>query len=374
MPAATIDRKSSSTDRVFNFSAGPGCLPEPVLHQIQNDIWNIFDSGVGVLEHSHRGPAIDRVFAEAEADLRALANIPDSYKVIWCTGGASQQFFQIPMNFLAKGQTADYINTGVWATKAIKEAKAFGAAHVAASSEDKNFNYIPDPSSFKFSPSPRYLHFTTNNTIFGTEFRAEPVAPKGVPLIADASSDIFSKPIDVSKYAFIYAGAQKNLGPAGVTLIIAREDFLNTATDSGIPSLLQYRALAKEDSRLNTPPVFSIYAVGQVLKWIRSEGGLSAMAERNAAKAAVIYDYLDASKLFKPFAEKNSRSLMNITFNLPSEDLEKKFCAEAAKAGLDGLKGHRSTGGMRASVYNAFPIEGARALVRFMEKFEKNAR
>ncbi len=371
MPATTIERKSTS-NRVFNFSAGPGCLPEPVLHQIQNDIWNIFDSGVGVLEHSHRGPAIDRVFAEAENDLRALANIPDSYKVIWCTGGASQQFFQIPMNFLAKGQTADYINTGVWATKAIKEAKAFGAAHVAASSEDKNFNYIPDPSTFKFSPAPRYLHFTTNNTIFGTEFRTEPKAPANVPLIADASSDIFSKPIDVTKYAFIYAGAQKNLGPAGVTLIIAREDFLNTATDSGIPSLLQYRALAKEDSRLNTPPVFSIYAVGQVLKWIRSEGGLAAMAERNAAKAALIYDYLDASKLFKPFAEKNSRSLMNITFNLPSEDLEKKFCTEAAKAGLDGLKGHRSTGGMRASVYNAFPIDGARALVQFMEKFEKS--
>ncbi len=372
MPAATIDRKSSSTDRVFNFSAGPGCLPEPVLHQIQNDIWNIFDSGVGVLEHSHRGPAIDRVFAEAEADLRALANIPDSYKVIWCTGGASQQFFQIPMNFLAKGQTADYINTGVWATKAIKEAKVFGAAHVAASSEDKNFNYIPDPSSFKFSAAPRYLHFTTNNTIFGTEFRAEPKAPANVPLIADASSDIFSKPIDVTKYAFIYAGAQKNLGPAGVTLVIAREDFLNSATESGIPSLLQYRALAKEDSRLNTPPVFSIYAVGQVLKWIRAEGGLSAMAERNAAKASLIYDYLDASKLFKPFAAKDSRSLMNITFNLPSEDLEKRFCTEATTAGLDGLKGHRSVGGMRASVYNAFPIEGARALVQFMEKFEKN--
>lgn len=371
MPA-TAEHKSTST-RVFNFSAGPGCLPESVLRNIQKDVWNIFDSGVGVLEHSHRGPAIDRVFAEAEADLRALANIPDTYKVLWCTGGASQQFFQIPMNFLRKDQTADYINTGVWAAKAIKEAKAFGAAHVAASSEDKNFNYIPAPSTFKFSANPRYLHFTTNNTIFGTEFSAEPKPPANTPLIADASSDIFSKPIDVTKYAFIYAGAQKNLGPAGVTLVIAREDFLESGAEN-IPALLQYRALAKEDSRLNTPPVFSIYAVGQVLKWITAEGGLAAMAERNAAKAAVIYDYLDSSKLFKPFAAKDSRSLMNITFNLPSEDLDKKFCKEAAAAGLDGLKGHRSTGGMRASVYNAFPIDGARALVQFMDKFEKSNR
>lgn len=358
------------SERIFNFSAGPGVLPEAVLKQAQKDIWNIFGSGIGIMEHSHRGKSVDRVWAEAIADCRALANIPDNYSILFLTGGASQQFYQIPMNFLKKDQTADYINTGVWSTKAIKDAKPFGNVHVAATSEDRNFAYIPKPEAIKFSASPRYVHFTTNNTIYGTEFKSEPVVPAGVPLIADASSDMFSRPIDISKYAMIYAGAQKNLGPAGVTLVIIRNDLMETGAEN-IPALLQYRAQAKEDSRLNTPPVFSVYMVGQIFKWILAEGGLKAMAERNAAKVKPLYDYLDSSKFFRANVDKDSRSLMNVCFRAPTEDLEAKFVKEAASAGLDGLKGHRSAGGMRASTYNAFPAEGVKALVQFMEKFEK---
>lgn len=357
------------SERVFNFSAGPAVLPEPVLRQAQQDIWNIAGSGVGVLEHSHRGKVIDKVFAEAEADCRALANIPDNYKVMFLTGGASTQFYMIPMNFLG-GKTADYVNTGVWSTKAIKEAKRFGEAHVAGSSEDRNFCYVPKASSLRWSSSPRYVHFTSNNTIFGTQWKTDPTPPAGAPLICDTSSDMFSRPIDVTKYALIYAGAQKNLGPAGVTLVIVREDFMEQGADD-LPGMLQYRTHAKEDSRHNTPPVFAIYVVGQVFKWIKAEGGLKAMAEHNAAKAKPLYDFLDASTFFKPTADADSRSLMNVCFRAPSEELEAKFNKEAAAAGFDGLKGHRLVGGMRASVYNAFPPEGVRALVAFMEKFEK---
>jgi phosphoserine aminotransferase len=358
------------SERIFNFSAGPGVLPEPVIKQAQKDMWNLFDTGIGVMEHSHRGKAIDRVWKETMDDCRALAGIPDSYSILFLTGGATQQFFQVPANFLKKDQTADYINTGVWSTKAIKEAKNFGTVHVAASSEDRNFCYIPRPEAVKFSASPRYVHFTTNNTIYGTEWKAEPKSPAGVPVICDTSSDMFSRPIDVTKYALIYAGAQKNLGPAGVTLVIIRNDLMEQGSET-IPQPMQYRAQAKEDSRLNTPPVFAVYMVGQVLKWIIGEGGLKAMAERNMAKAKPLYDYLDSSKFFKGTADKDSRSLMNVCFRAPSEDLETKFIKEAAAAKLDGLKGHRSVGGMRASIYNAFPAEGVTALVRFMEKFEK---
>ncbi len=358
------------SERIFNFSAGPGVLPEPVIKQAQKDMWNIFDTGIGVMEHSHRGKAIDRVWQETMDDCRALAGIPDDYAILFLTGGASQQFFQVPANFLKKDQTADYINTGVWATKAQKEAKNFGAVHVAGSSEDRNFCYIPKPEAIKFSASPRYVHFTTNNTIYGTEWKSEPNTPKGVPVICDTSSDMFSRPIDVTKYALIYAGAQKNLGPAGVTLVIARNDLIEQGAET-IPQAMQYRAQAKEDSRLNTPPVFAVYMVGQVLKWIRAEGGLKAMAEHNQAKAKPLYDFLDASTFFRGTADKDSRSLMNVCFRAPSEDLETKFIKEAAAAKLDGLKGHRSVGGMRASIYNAFPPEGVTALVRFMEKFEK---
>ncbi len=370
-PVAPAPSKGSSmSERIFNFSAGPGVLPESVIRQAQKDMWNIFDTGIGVMEHSHRGKAVDRVWQEALDDCRALTNIPDNYSILFLTGGASQQFYQIPMNFLKKDQTADYINTGVWATKAIKDAKAFGGVHIAASSEDRNFAYIPKPEATKFSASPRYVHFTTNNTIYGTEFKTEPAVPAGVPLICDTSSDMFSRPIDVTKYAMIYAGAQKNLGPAGVTLVIIRNDLMESGAQD-IPKLLQYGAVAKEDSRLNTPPVFAVYMVGQVFKWIKAEGGLKAMAERNAAKVKPLYDYLDASKFFRANVDKDSRSLMNVCFRAPTEELEAKFIKEAAAQGLDGLKGHRSAGGMRASTYNAFPAEGVKALVQFMEKFEK---
>lgn len=361
---------AASAERIFNFSAGPGVLPEAVLRQAQKDLWNIAGSGIGILEHSHRGKVVDKVWEDTINDIREVGSVPANYKVLFLTGGASQQFFQIPMNFLKKGETADYINTGVWSAKAIKEAKAFGDVNVAATSEDRQFRYIPKADQIKWTTGARYAHFTTNNTIYGTEFASEPAHPAGAPLVCDTSSDMFSRPIDVSKYAFIYAGAQKNMGAAGVTVVIARDDFLETGTKD-IPGLLQYRTHAAEDSRHNTPPVFAVYLVGQVMKWIKAEGGLRAMGEKNAAKAKPIYDYLDASKLFKAYADKDSRSLMNITFRLPTEEMEAKFIKEATAAGLDGLKGHRSAGGMRASVYNAFPIEGCRALVQFMERFEK---
>lgn len=359
------------SERVFNFSAGPGVLPESVLKQAQQDLWNIAGSGVGILEHSHRGKVVDKVWADTIAACRELAGIPDNYKVLFLTGGASAQFYQAPMNFLKKDQTADYINTGVWATKALKEAKNYGSVHVAASSEDRNFCYIPKPEAIRWSASPRYVHFTSNNTIYGTEWKSEPATPAGVPVVCDTSSDMYSRPIDLSKYAMIYAGAQKNLGPAGVTLVVIREDFMNSGAESGVPQLLQYRAQHKEDSRLNTPPVFAVYLMGQVFKWIKAQGGLGAMAEMNAAKAATLYNYLDASKFFDGTADKDSRSLMNVCFRAPSEALEEKFIKEAAAAGFDGLKGHRSVGGMRASIYNAFPAVGVKRLVEFMEKFEK---
>ena len=358
------------SERVFNFSAGPGCLPESVIKQAQRDLWDIDGSGIGILEHSHRGKVVDRVFDEAQADCRAIAGIPDNYKIMFLTGGASQQFFMVPMSFLKKDQTADYINTGVWSTKAIKDAKRYGDVHVAASSEDRNFCYIPKADSVRWSGSPRYAHFTSNNTIFGTQWRAEPRAPEGVPLICDASSDIFSKPIDVTKYALLYAGAQKNLGPAGVTVVIAREDFLAEGAEN-VPELLQYRTYADNDSRANTPPVFAIYMVGRIFKWILERGGLDAMRAHNEAKAKPLYDYLDGSSFFRATADADSRSLMNVCFRAPSEELEKLFIGEATKAGFDGLKGHRSVGGMRASIYNAFPPEGVVRLVEFMKAFEK---
>ncbi|HYE01843.1 MAG TPA: 3-phosphoserine/phosphohydroxythreonine transaminase [Phycisphaerales bacterium] len=360
----------SQGGRIFNFSAGPGVLPEEVLRQAQQDLWDIDGSGIGVLEHSHRGKVIDRVWDEAEKDTRELAGIPGNYKVLWLTGGASSQFFQVPMNLLPRGGTADYLVTGHWAKKAQEEAAKFGTAHVACSSEDRNFSYIPGPQQTRYSASPAYVHFTSNNTIFGTEWTGEPQGlPAGAPLVCDMSSDMFARPVDVSRYGLIYAGAQKNLGPAGVTLVIIREDLLERAPKE-LPTMLQYRVHAKEGSRYNTPPVFAVYMVGLVLKWIRANGGLAGMARRNQEKARHIYDVLDSSSFFRGTAERPSRSLMNICFRTPGEDLDEKFVKEAKAAGFDGLKGHRSVGGMRASVYNAFPPEGARALAQFMRDFE----
>ena len=357
------------SERIFNFSAGPAILPEPVLKEAQGDLWNIDGSGIGILEHSHRGKVFDKVIAEAEADCRALAGIPDSHRVLFLQGGASTQFFMVPANLLPDGRTADYINTGSWSKKAIAEAKRYGGVHVASSSDGSNFSYIPGASETSCSDDPVYVHFTSNNTIFGTQFREEPSVPDGAFLVCDTSSDMYSRPIDVSGYGLIYAGAQKNLGPSGVTLVIVREDLLEKPARD-LPTMLRYSTHAENDSRYNTPPAFGIYLMGRVFKWLLANGGLGAMAEHNEAKAKVIYDVLDSSSFYTGTAREDSRSLMNVTFRAPSEDLEKAFIAEAGKHGMDGLKGHRSVGGMRASIYNAFPREGCETLAQFMRDFE----
>jgi phosphoserine aminotransferase len=358
------------SDRIYNFSAGPAILPEPVLKQAQQDLWNVAGSGIGILEHSHRGKVFEKILAEAEQDCRALAGIPDGFRVLFLQGGASLQFAMVPMNLLPKGGTADYLVTGVWSQKAVKEAKLFGRVHEAASSGDRNFSYIPAPAAIRYSESPAYVHVTTNNTIYGTQWPAEPPVPAGVPLVADASSDIFSRPIDVTKYGLIYAGAQKNLGPSGVVLVIVRNDLVE-AGPKDLPTMLQYRTHAGERSLYNTPATFGIYVMGRVFRWIREFGGLPAMAEHNAEKAKILYDFLEQSDFFRASAEPDSRSVMNVCFRSPTEDLDAKFVSEATKRGLDGLKGHRSAGGMRASIYNAFPKSGVSALVNFMREFEK---
>jgi phosphoserine aminotransferase len=358
------------SDRIYNFSAGPATLPEPVLKQAQQDIWNIAGSGIGVLEHSHRGKVFDKVADEAEQACRELGGIADNYRVLFLQGGASLQFAMVPMNLLPKGGTADYLVTGIWSQKAVKEAKIVGKVHEAASSADQNFSYIPSQSAIRYSERPAYVHITTNNTIYGTQWQAEPQVPAGAPLIADTSSDMFSRPIDVAKYGLIYAGAQKNLGPAGVVLVIIRDDLVE-AGPKDLPTMLQYRTHAAEKSMYNTPSTFGIYLMGQVLKWIQELGGLRAMAEQNADKAKILYDYLDQSDFFRGSARPDSRSLMNVCFRAPTEDLEARFVSEAAKRGLDGLKGHRSAGGMRASIYNAFPRTGVQALVNYMKDFER---
>lgn len=354
------------SDRIWNFSAGPAVLPEPVLDAARRDIWNVAGSGIGVMEHSHRGKVFDRIIQEAEANCRALAGIPDDYEVLFLQGGASTQFALIPLNFLPAGATADYVVTGVWSEKAVKEARRIGTVHEAASSKDRNHCYIPATQAW--SAAPAYAHFTSNNTIYGTQWRHEPSAP--APLVCDASSDIFSRPFDVSRYGMIYAGAQKNLGPSGVVLVIIRKDLVERGSDA-LPTMFQYRTHAKEQSLYNTPPTFGIYVMGEVFKWIQQGGGLAAMDERNRAKAALLYDYLDASEFFRGTADADSRSLMNVCFRAPSEELETEFIAEATRRGLDGLKGHRSVGGMRASIYNAMPTRGVEALVAFMKEFER---
>ena len=358
------------TDRIHNFGAGPGVLPEPVLRQAQQDIWNIAGSGIGIMEHSHRGKLFERIIAEADEETRRLADIPDRYKILFIQGGASQQFAMVPMNLLLPGRTADFLVTGVWAQKALKEAQKYGKTHVAVSGESCKFTRIPDVADIRYSENPVYVHLTTNNTIYGTQWKSEPPVPAGVPLVADTSSDMFSRPIDVTQYGLIYAGAQKNLGPAGVAMVILREDLAEMGQGS-LATMLQYRTYVKERSLYNTPPTFAIYVMGQVLKWIRASGGLGAMAERNAAKARLLYDFLDRSELFRGTVDVGSRSLMNVCFRTTSDELDAKFVAQAAKAGLDGLKGHRSAGGMRASLYNACPRASVEALVAFMKEFER---
>ncbi len=359
-----------TSDRIHNFSAGPAVLPESVLRKAQDAIWNVAGSGIGIMEHSHRGKVFDRIIAEAEGACRNLAGIPDNYRVLFLQGGASLQFAMVPMNLLGPDCTADYLLTGVWSQKAVEEAKPIGKVHIAASSESTNFDRIPQPGEIRYSPSPSYVHVTTNNTIYGTQWRTEPPVPNGVPLIADTSSDMYSRPIDVRKYGIVYAGAQKNLGPSGVVLVIIRNDLVEAGAKN-LPTMLQYRTHVAENSLYNTPPTFGIYFMGEVFKWIQEQGGLLAMAEHNQSKAKLLYDYLDSSEFFHGTAQPDSRSLMNICFRGPTEELEAKFISEATRRGLDGLKGHRSVGGMRASIYNACPRKSVEALVSFMKEFER---
>ena len=353
--------------RIYNFSAGPAVMPEEVLRQAQQDIWNIFGSGIGIMEHSHRGPVFDRVIDEAKADCRKIANISDEYEVLFLQGGATTQFAMIPMNFLSPETTADYPDTGVWTTKAIKEAKLFGKVNVAFEGSKVGYTYTPSDGEIKQTPGAVYLHYCSNNTIYGTRYNAAPQSNS--PLICDASSDIFSRPIDVNKHALIYAGAQKNLGPSGVVLVIIRKDLIAKGKKN-LASMFSYENHAKNDSRLNTPATFGIYMMGQTFMWILKQGGLEAISKRNAEKAKLIYDAIDQSGgFYKGVSRPDCRSHMNVTFRTPSEDLDKKFVSESTKLEMDGLKGHRDAGGMRASIYNAFPLEGCKMLAQFMREF-----
>jgi phosphoserine aminotransferase len=359
------------TNRIFNFSAGPAVLPEPVLRKAQEAVWDAAGSGIGIMEHSHRGKVFDRVRDEAEQNCRDLGGVPDNYDVLLLQGGASLQFSMVPMNLLPPDRTADFLVTGVWAQKAVKEAKILGRkVHIAATGEATNFDRLPRPEEIRYSERPAYVHLTTNNTIYGTQWPSEPAVPSGVPIVADTSSDMYSRPLDIAKYGLIYAGAQKNLGPSGVVLVIVRKDLVE-AGPKDLPTMLQYRTQAADKSLYNTPPTFGIFVMGEVFKWIQSQGGLRAMAELNASKAALLYDYLDSSDFFRPSAQAGSRSLMNVCFRGPTEELENRFISEATKRGLDGLKGHRSAGGMRASIYNACPRAAVEALVAFMKEFER---
>jgi phosphoserine aminotransferase len=358
-----------TTTRIFNFSAGPAVLPVEVLEQAQRDLLSLPGVGMSILEVSHRSRAFEDILAGCEADLRTLAKIPEGYHVLFLQGGASLQFSMVPMNLLPAAGSADYVVTGAWSQKAAKEAKRVGGVKVAASTESENFTRVPQQSELTLDPKAAYVHYTTNNTIFGTEFHSVPDVGT-VPLVADASSDIFSGPIDVSKFGLIYAGAQKNLAPAGVTLVIVRDDLL-ARTPSTLATMLQYGVHVENKSMYNTPPVFAIYVMRLVLAWLLKRGGLEAVDRSNTRKSDKLYAEIDRTPFYRGHAKEDSRSRMNVTFRLPSEELEKKFAKEATAAGLDGLKGHRSVGGMRASIYNAFPEEGVDALVQFMQEFER---
>ncbi len=359
----------SSTDRIFNFSAGPAVLPEPVLAQAQQDLMSLPGVGMSVLEISHRSAAFDRILEHAEADLRELTGIGDDYHVLFLQGGASQQFAMVPMNLLGPGAVADYTLTGSWAKKAAAEAKKFGTVNVCASTESDSFTRVPAQDELNLTPGAAYVHLTSNNTICGTEWPALP-ATGDAPLVVDASSDFLSRPIDSAGAGLIYGGAQKNLGPAGVTLVIIRKDLAERGSES-LPATLRYATAAKHGSRYNTPPVFAIYLVGLVMRWLKAQGGLAAIETVNRRKASLLYEAIDGSDFYRGTAEPESRSLMNVTFRLPTEELEARFVTEASAAGLSGLKGHRSVGGQRASIYNAFPEAGVAALVEFMGAFEQ---
>ncbi len=355
--------------RVYNFSAGPAVLPEEVLQEAADEMLDYRGCGMSVMEMSHRSKVYDDIIKEAEADLRDLMNIPDNYKVLFLQGGASQQFAAIPMN-LMKNKKAAYIVTGQWAKKAYQEAKMYGDAVEVASSADKTFSYIPDCSDLDIPEDADYVYICENNTIYGTKFKELPNT-KGHTLVADVSSCFLSEPVDVTKYGVIYGGVQKNVGPAGVVIVIIREDLITDDVLPGTPTMLKYKTQADADSLYNTPPCYNIYICGKVFKWLKKMGGLSVMKERNEEKAKILYDFLDQSKMFKGTVVKKDRSLMNVPFVTGDADLDAKFVKEATAAGFVNLKGHRTVGGMRASIYNAMPKEGVEKLVAFMKKFEE---
>jgi len=357
------------THRIYNFSAGPAVLPLPVLEEAQRDLIELPGVGMSIMEISHRSKPFEEIINGAEADMRALAGIPDNYRVLFLQGGASLQFSVVPMNLLAPGATADYIVTGDWGKKALAEAKKVGATSVAASTAEGNFKRVPKQHELTLTADAAYVHMTSNETIHGVEWQWLPETGS-VPLVCDASSDIFSRPVDFSRFGLVYAGAQKNLGPSGVTVVIVRDDLL-PRSPAAIPTMLNYRIHAENGSMYNTPATFGIYILRLVMKWLIAEGGLPAMEQLNARKAGALYAELDRSAFWRPHADADSRSRMNVTFRLPSEDLEKLFVKESTAAGLDGLKGHRSVGGLRASIYNAFPEAGITALVQFMRAFEQ---
>jgi phosphoserine aminotransferase len=360
-----------SIKRVFNFNPGPATLPLPVLEKAQEEMLDYKGTGMSVMEISHRSKEFEAILQTAEADLRELLAIPANYKVMFLQGGASLQFAMVPMNLRPAGASADYIVTGSWSKKAFDEATKLGATHLAANMKASNFDHLPAQAELDLDPKAAYLHFTSNETIQGVEYFNEPVPPAGVPLVCDASSDFISRPIDVSKYGVIYAGAQKNAGPAGIVLVIAREVLVEKAPDS-LPVILNYKTHAADGSLYNTPPCFSIYIVGLVLKWAKELGGLEVIAKRNQTKAGMVYQAIDESGgFYRGHARPENHSVMNLTFRLPSEALEEQFISEAKKHELIGLKGHRSVGGIRASMYNAMPVEGAETLVKFMKEFQQ---
>ena len=358
--------------RVYNFSAGPAVLPEEVLREAADEMMDYRGTGMSVMEMSHRSKPFEQIITEAEQDLRDLMGIPDNYKVLFLQGGASQQFAMIPMN-LMKNRVADYIVTGQWAKKAAQEAEKYGKVNRIASSEDKTFSYIPDCSDLPVSEDADYVYICENNTIYGTKFKKLPDT-KGKTLVADVSSCFLSEPVDVEKYGVIYGGVQKNIGPAGVVIVIIREDLITEDVLPGTPTMLTYKTHADANSLYNTPPAYGIYICGKVFKWLKAQGGLAVMKERNEKKAKLLYDFLDQSSLFKGTVVPEDRSLMNVPFVTGDADLDAKFVKEAAEAGLVNLKGHRTVGGMRASIYNAMPYEGVEALVAFMKKFEEENR
>ena len=357
------------TQRVYNFAAGPATLPLPVLEEIQRDLVSVPGSGMSIMEMSHRSQTVIEMMEQAEADIRRLASIPDNYRVLFLQGGASLQFSMVPMNLIPSGASADHIVSGNFARLALQDARKVARINVAGSTEAQEFVRVPYQDELTLDPEASYVHMTANNTIYGTEWKSEPEVG-AVPLVSDASSNIFSKPIDISRYGLVYAGAQKNLGIAGLTLVIIREDLLGLNSDT-LPAMLDYNTHARANSAHNTPPVFAVYVLGLVIKWILEQGGLETMAQRNAEKAGLVYEVIDSSEFYRGHAVPHDRSSMNVTFRLPTEELEQQFASAAAAEGLMELKGHRSVGGIRASVYNAFPLAGVEALESFMRDFQQ---